>query len=643
VLAFLLALFPAMASAHTEDDPLIVDLLAGQTEDIGDVLVWNDADNLYVKFVYTGPDCGFLEVHLQVDEGDWDEGILTKKGNPIPGQFEKSYSPGFCFPEHTFTYILADEGWTTDTELMIAAHAAMGLAETMTIVSDTSTAVTEVNGLPVTATNAVLANEPVGYPNCATYAPDGTGSVWDSSVNIPGAHWIWNTLNPEHPIEGDVVTFTKTFTVPGLPNGGTLNITADNGYNATLNGVPLGQAQLGPGFPATLKETTDTTPQAGNWGVASQGWQSVEPYSLVELVSGANTLVITAANEYMWNTTDQYLGKDYYYGSWDPSGGSVNQDPFPGYGLGVDNICRNPGGLIFKATMDYYASGETAWGAGTRFTEDKNWATYFRYTVQGEVETSYPETGNAYIGYEDWPNGDFDYNDFGMYFNAVETYWGTSAELYLTKVTMTFTSVIYDSGMDHLIHITRPIVGGSTYTVGRGVSAYTDETPAGTYTGSGDVDVTLFNTAKYSWPAKQINETVTIEIIVDEPALNPKTDLPAPRWDLDPFMANYDPWEVGTLYGSLFHIQDMQNVTAMSGGGGRLDTRLIGQTLPFILVVPDTDWIPPYEDTCISGPDLYGPYWYFYDYYNTSGTSHQTWYTEVTNNTVGWGGLSWAP
>jgi hypothetical protein len=381
---FLLALVPAAVSAHTEDVPLVVDLLAGQTTDIGDVLVWNDGDTLYVEFVYTGPDCGFLEVHLQVDEGTFSPDILTKKGNPIPGQFEMSYKPGWCFQEKTFTIDLSDEGFDIGDSLVIAAHAALGLEESMTIVSDTSTAVTQVNGTLVTA-NAVLANEPIGYPNCTTYAPDGTGSAWDSSVNIPEAHWIWNTLNPEHPIEGDVVTFKKEFSVPGLPNGGTLYVTADNGYNATLNGVLLGSAQLGPGFPNTLKETTDTTPQAGNWGVASQGWQSVESYSLLELMSGVNTLVIVAANEYMWNTTDQYQGKDYYYGSYDPSGGIVNADPFPGYGIGVDNICRNPGGLIFKATVDYYADGETAWGCGTESCFDfpgRNWATYFNYTVQ---------------------------------------------------------------------------------------------------------------------------------------------------------------------------------------------------------------------------------------------------------------------
>jgi len=432
VLAFLLALIPAGTMAHTEDDPLVVDLLAGQTEDIGDVLVWNDADTLYVKFVYEGPECGFLEVHLQVDEGSWAEGILTKKGNPIPGQFEASYKPGFCFADHTFTFDLSGEGFEIGETLKIAAHAALGLEETMTLVSDTSTTVTEVNGTSITA-NAVLANEPVGYPNCSSYAPDGTGSAWDSAVNLPGAHWIWNTLNPEHPIDGDVVTFNKTFDVPGLPNGGTLQITADNGYTASLNGFLLGSAQLGPGFPTTLKETTDTTPQVGSWGVASQGWQSVESYSLLDLVSGTNTLLITAANEYMWNTTDQYLGKDYYYGSYDPSGPPVNADPFPGDGLGIDNICRNPGGLIFKATIDYYADGETAWGCDNVLDPDtncidfdgRNWATYFTYEVQC---TNVPNLINGGFEEPDVPSGwdIYDSGTTGLGW-TVEWYGGSSS------------------------------------------------------------------------------------------------------------------------------------------------------------------------------------------------------------------------
>lgn len=609
-----------VASAHTDDDPLVVDLLAGQTEDIGDVLVWNDADTLYVKFVYEGLDCGFLEVHLQVDEGEFSPDILTKKGNPIPGQFEKSYSNG-CFIEHTFTYNLADEGFALNDTLVIAAHAAMGQEDAIAIVSgDGKTIVTQRRSGDVaefTSLNqtAFLAWEP--GPNYPNDGPDDipweANSLWDQNLSTDlssnGADWIWESYRVLDPVYGTVLTFQRTFDI-GYPIDGNLLIACDNGYEVFLNGTSLGSDNVyGDNW-----STSNLTQQY----VDVDGWNAVGSYYLQDdLLDGTNVLTIDAANEY-YNPPDQS-------------------------NLQLGTVSSNPGACIFTMDVDYYTDGETAWGDGEGF-DGKNWATYFEYTVQGvEVETSYPETGNAYIGYEDWPNGDFDYNDFGMYFSTVETYWGTTDELYLTKVTMTFTAVIYDSGMDHKIHITRPIVGGSTYTVGRGVSDYTDETPAGTYAGSEDVDVTLFNTAKYLWPAKQINEIVTIEIIVDEPALNPKTDLPAPRWDLDPFMANYDPWEVGTLYGSLFHIEDMQDVTAMSGGGGRLDTRLIDQTLPYILVVPDTDWVPPYEDTCISGPAPYGPYGYFYDYYSTSGNSHPTWYTEVTYPSVGWGGLSWAP
>jgi len=286
---------------------------------------------------------------------------------------------------------------------------------------------------------------------------------------------------------------------------------------------------------------------------------------------------------------------------------------------------------------------ETAWGDGDDF-DGANWATCIVYTVQGETTEEYLE---VYIGYEDWPNGDFDYNDFGMYFNAVEYYWGNCTDMNLTKVVMTFTAMVYDSGGDHLIHITRPIVGDSTVTVTRGVSSVGGETPAGTYAVTGNVDVVLFDTAKYGWPAKQIGEMVTVEIVVADPSLNPKGTPSVPRWDLDGFMANYDPWAFNNsdplpgFYGTEWHIDAWQTVTAVSGGGGRLDSRLVGETLPHVLVVPIAEWIPPYEDTCISGPYPYGPYPYFFNYYNTMGGSHPSWYTEFGYTNVEWGGLSW--
>jgi len=263
----------------------------------------------------------------------------------------------------------------------------------------------------------------------------------------------------------------------------------------------------------------------------------------------------------------------------------------------------------------------------------------------------YPLTGNAYIGYEDWPNGDFDYNDFGMNFEADEVY---NQDWNLAELNMNFTGIIYDSGADHYVHIKRPLVGTYTYTVTRFVPDYAGETPAGTYSGSGDLDIILYNTAKYAWPQKHINEPVTIKVVLDNPELNPKQVLTPPRSmvnngntivDLDPFMANYDPWMNAILpfppWSVNWHITNVQSVTGVTGAHPEvLDNRFVGMNLPHILVVPKTGWIPPYEDTSISRiQNGVGPYNGFYDYYWTSSPAN--WYETVTNNTVGLGGISW--
>jgi len=270
----------------------------------------------------------------------------------------------------------------------------------------------------------------------------------------------------------------------------------------------------------------------------------------------------------------------------------------------------------------------------------------------------YPESGNAYIGYEDWTDGDFDYNDFGMTFSTEEIY---NPDLDLAEVTMIFKAVVYDSGMDHLIHIKRPFNGGYTYTVTRSVPAYPNvltlwdgatgkETPDGTYIGTGPLDVTLFNTAKYNFPQKPPNmgEVVTVHVYLDDPELNPKQVLTPPRsysngttfYDMAPIMANYDPWEEGTLYKCRFHIQDTQVISDTSSQKYYPAGEVIpvGTKTPLILVVPYKDWIPPYESTTITGP-----YGWFNDFYTTG--LPENWYhpTMVTNNVVGQGGLSWGP
>jgi hypothetical protein len=328
----------APAMAHTEDDPLMVDLLAGQTWDIGQVLVWNDSDYLYVKFVSEG-DC-LLETHVHVASSL--EDIPQKNGNPIPGKFAYADDHG-CVNEYTYPIPLT---WAAGTNLYIAAHASTGVSQTMLVCSDATETYTAYSG-PGTGAAACVE---VPSPRSGTAVPAWQHPAWISNVNpqFTCGTWVWEAEYAVNYICGDIVDFTKTFNVDGYPVGGTLKLTADNGYLAKLNDYPLGSDGLtGDWRASNLTESYVTTAMAA--------WSSVETYDLAGLVlEGENTLLFETANEYMY-----------------PDDGS---NP-------VGTVTNNPGGLIYEAEVHYFADGETAWGAGSDFP-GKNWAMYFGYTVQ---------------------------------------------------------------------------------------------------------------------------------------------------------------------------------------------------------------------------------------------------------------------
>jgi len=106
---------------HTEGDPFTTDLIAGggspaSAIDVGDVLVWNDGDTLYVKYVIYEDGWCLTETHLHVAKSEG-EIPQTKKGNPIPGQFDYK-SEHDCVTDYTIQL-----NWCPNTELFIAAHA----------------------------------------------------------------------------------------------------------------------------------------------------------------------------------------------------------------------------------------------------------------------------------------------------------------------------------------------------------------------------------------------------------------------------------------------------------------------------------------------------------------------------------------
>jgi hypothetical protein len=196
-----------------------------------------------------------------------------------------------------------------------------------------------------------------GEPRNGTAVAAWQHSAWGTVTNqFDYGTWIWETGPDSNqtgrdyvndPICGTVVDFEESFDIPGEFTDGTLWVTADNGYEAYLNGYLLETDGLsGDWRNSDLTESYVTTAQAA--------WSSIEIATWLQLTG--NTLRFETANEY-FNTDD-------------------------GHGL-PGTVDSNPGGLIYEAEITYYADGETAWGDGTRFTDKGNWGTYFTYEVQG--------------------------------------------------------------------------------------------------------------------------------------------------------------------------------------------------------------------------------------------------------------------
>lgn len=333
---------------YTEADPFTTDLLAGQNNDVGEVQVWNDAENLYITYVIDAPGWFLTETHLHVacSEGEIPQ---TKKGNPIPGQFEYS-------AEHDYlTEYPLDPIPLSSIECcipFIAAHAVVvHIAEDCVALYSDGTETFEAytgstcGDLILREGTAELAWEPYS---------DTDPSVWDSGVDyaFTNADWIWESYRTVNPICGDVVDFTKTFEIPGLYlvwSSVEMHVTCDNGYEFLVNGESQGSAQLSAGW-----ETSDLTQSFVN----TDTWQSVELYSgfAGDLTIGTNTLLFKAANEYMGTLDGQEAGTE----------------------------DSNPAGLIYEGCVCYTVidKEDTAWGFGTRFVVKGNWGTYFTYPVQ---------------------------------------------------------------------------------------------------------------------------------------------------------------------------------------------------------------------------------------------------------------------
>jgi hypothetical protein len=99
ILALVLAVGLAVpVAAHTEDEPFVTDLIAGQHMDVGDVNVWNDGTNLYVTYEIAEPDWVITETHLYVGK--------NAPPTSAPGQFPYDDADATSVTDTMVTYVI---------------------------------------------------------------------------------------------------------------------------------------------------------------------------------------------------------------------------------------------------------------------------------------------------------------------------------------------------------------------------------------------------------------------------------------------------------------------------------------------------------------------------------------------------------
>ena len=101
-------------------DPYGTDIIAGQSEDVGDIEVSFSEGYVYVEYTTTG-DWYLYEAHVSI-ELDW-QVIPQRNGNPVPGQFD--YKDEFDNTQSYTFEIPWLEKWDDADYFYIAGHCAL--------------------------------------------------------------------------------------------------------------------------------------------------------------------------------------------------------------------------------------------------------------------------------------------------------------------------------------------------------------------------------------------------------------------------------------------------------------------------------------------------------------------------------------
>ncbi len=430
MLALVLAIGLAVpVGAHTEESPYVTDLIAdggspATATDVGDVSVWNDGTNLYVKYEITEADWEITGTHLYVGK--------NAPPTSSPGQFPYDDTDATSVSDTVVTYaiplddidgysmqvnkkgkatgvMVADgaPGVAPCDDVSIAAHAVVEKCETEPLTlypeliwqrsSEDDVAVYPGYGAQWTKEQGFgIALDPA-----AVVWDGGTGSQYftgySTRSDISWASWVC-TQNPSGKSTSgtDLRRFQATFDIPAgySVTGGTLG-SVNPGYESVIPmndniyifvneelifwGGTISLAGLDPGRTHFLgMERRDTEPQDKPAFPETDGWHmdgAIPAISSSLFVEGANVLDVFA--EELW------------------TGGGMHE-----LGLtleGEQTTCET----------------ETAWGNGTDF-EQPNWAMYFTYHVQAvpcmTVSGNLTITGTGWKSVSAWCPCDYIYN-----------------------------------------------------------------------------------------------------------------------------------------------------------------------------------------------------------------------------------------
>jgi len=367
-----------LTKAGTEANPEVMNLLAGQTNLVGEVRVWNDADDLYVKYVITDLDWCLTETHLHVATslGDIPQ---TKKFNPIPGQFDhkRVYDP--CVQNDT--YIIPMSLIPGDS-LYIAAHAVVsdapkGQVNGVIYATRISGGTRGLYEIDVVNASITLLKEITGYTNGLAYDPFSHKLYFTAPprVNVsPSPLWSYDITEDELVelcnLPGSVVGasfYGDLYHYIAEKTNELISIEVNNGCLPTIVCSGFGIAS---DFTFGDFAISNTGMLYGSTRVSPQMFFSLDitdynTYNEFVSLEAVDLQLAYGSNGKLYGTNHEY---GYFY--------EVNEDTGEAtmLSLRVAGFSDLASGELFIPRI------ETAWAAGFDFS-GKNWATYFTYTV----------------------------------------------------------------------------------------------------------------------------------------------------------------------------------------------------------------------------------------------------------------------